>query len=105
MLKLFYKQFVKGQLYLTNATTAEMVKLVENSSRDVAIAFANQVAAMAYATGLDPFEVIALANKHPRVNILNPSCGVGGHCIAVDPWFLIETFPTAITFIANRTCR
>jgi len=91
--KLFYKQFVKGQLYLTNATTAEMVKLVENSSRDVAIAFANQVAAMAYATRLDPFEVIALANKHPRVNILNPSCGVGGHCIAVDPWFLVETFP------------
>ena len=91
--KVFYKQFVKGQLYLTNATTAEMVKLVENSSRDVSIAFANQVAAMAYATGLDPFEVIALANKHPRVNILNPSCGVGGHCIAVDPWFLVETFP------------
>lgn len=91
--KLFYKQFVKGQLYLTNATTAEMVKLVENSSRDVAIAFANQVASMAYAMRLDPFEVIALANKHPRVNILNPSCGVGGHCIAVDPWFLVETFP------------
>ena len=70
-----------------------MVKLVENSSRDVSIAFANQVASMAYAMKLDPFEVIALANKHPRVNILNPSCGVGGHCIAVDPWFLIETFP------------
>lgn len=91
--KKFYKQFVKGQLYLTNATTAEMVKLVENSSRDVAIAFANQVASMAYAMRLDPFEVIALANKHPRVTILNPSCGVGGHCIAVDPWFLVETFP------------
>jgi UDP-N-acetyl-D-mannosaminuronic acid dehydrogenase len=91
--KLFYKQFVKASLYLTNATTAEMVKLVENSSRDVAIAFANQVAAMAYKMRLDPFEVIELANKHPRVNILNPSCGVGGHCIAVDPWFLIQTFP------------
>ena len=91
--KVFYKQFVKGSLYLTNATTAEMVKLVENSSRDVAIAFANQVASMAYAVGLDPFEVIELANKHPRVNLLNPSCGVGGHCIAVDPWFLVETFP------------
>lgn len=89
----FYKAFVKAPLYLTNATTAEMVKLVENSSRDVAIAFANQVAAMAYKCGLDPFEVIELANKHPRVSILNPSCGVGGHCIAVDPWFLIETFP------------
>lgn len=91
--KLFYKQFVKAPLYLTNATTAEMVKLVENSSRDVAIAFANQIAAMAYKMGLNPFEVIELANKHPRVNILNPSCGVGGHCIAVDPWFLIQTFP------------
>jgi UDP-N-acetyl-D-mannosaminuronic acid dehydrogenase len=91
--KNFYKAFVKGALYLTNVTTAEMIKLVENSSRDVAIAFANQVAAMAYKEGLDPFEVIELANKHPRVNILNPSSGVGGHCIAVDPWFLIETYP------------
>jgi UDP-N-acetyl-D-mannosaminuronic acid dehydrogenase len=91
--KLFYKQFVKGSLYLTNATAAEMVKLVENSSRDVAIAFANQVASMAYSIGLDPFEIIELANKHPRVKLLNPSCGVGGHCIAVDPWFLVETFP------------
>ncbi len=91
--KLFYKRFVKGSLYLTNATAAEMVKLVENSSRDVAIAFANQVAAMAYSIGLNPFEVIELANKHPRVQLLNPSCGVGGHCIAVDPWFLVETFP------------
>lgn len=89
----FYKSFVKGKLYLTDATTAEMVKLIENSSRDVAIAFANQVADMAYAKNLDPFEVIELANKHPRVNILKPSCGVGGHCIAVDPWFLVETFP------------
>ncbi|MEX0940359.1 MAG: nucleotide sugar dehydrogenase [Candidatus Babeliales bacterium] len=91
--KEFYKKFVKASLYLTNATTAEMVKLVENSSRDVSIAFANQIAAMAYKAGLNPFEVIELANKHPRVDILNPSCGVGGHCIAVDPWFLIETFP------------
>ena len=91
--KQFYKQFVTGPLYLTNAATAEMVKLVENSSRDAQIAFANQVAAMAYKMNLNPFEVIELANKHPRVKILNPSCGVGGHCIAVDPWFLIETFP------------
>jgi UDP-N-acetyl-D-mannosaminuronic acid dehydrogenase len=90
--KEFYKKFVSGPLYLTNAATAEMVKLVENSSRDTQIAFANQVAAMAYSMNLNPFEVIELANKHPRVNILNPSCGVGGHCIAVDPWFLIETF-------------
>lgn len=91
--KTFYKYFVTGGLYLTDATTAEMVKLVENSSRDVQIAFANQVGSMAHAAGLNPFEVIELANKHPRVNILNPGCGVGGHCIAVDPWFLIETFP------------
>lgn len=88
----FYAAFVTGQIYLTNATSAEMVKLIENSSRDVQIAFAHQVASMAYAQGLDPYEIIALANKHPRVNILNPTCGVGGHCIAVDPWFLIESF-------------
>ncbi len=91
--KEFYKPFVSGRLYLTNATAAEMVKLVENSSRDVELAFAHQVASMAYAKGLDPYEIIALANKHPRVNILRPTCGVGGHCIAVDPWFLIESFP------------
>jgi UDP-N-acetyl-D-mannosaminuronic acid dehydrogenase len=90
--KELYKPFVKADLYLTDATTAEMVKLVENSSRDVQIAFAHQVASMASATGLNPYEVIELANKHPRVQILNPSCGVGGHCIAVDPWFLVETF-------------
>lgn len=87
-----YKAFVSGTIYLTDAKSAEMIKLIENSSRDVQIAFAHQVASMAYAAGLDPYEIIALANKHPRVNILNPSCGVGGHCIAVDPWFLIETF-------------
>jgi UDP-N-acetyl-D-mannosaminuronic acid dehydrogenase len=87
-----YKQFVKGELYLTDATTAEMVKLVENSLRDVQIAFAHQVAAMADCAGLDPYEVIELANKHPRVNILQPTAGVGGHCIAIDPWFLVETF-------------
>lgn len=91
--KKLYNYFVKGNLYLTDAATAEIVKLVENSSRDVQIAFANQVASMAYSVGLNPFEVIELANKHPRVNILKPGCGVGGHCIAVDPWFLVETFP------------
>lgn len=101
--KMFYKKFVRASLYLTNATAAEMVKLVENSSRDVEIAFAHQVAAMAYKMGLNPFEVIELANKHPRVNILNPSCGVGGHCLAVDPWFLIETFPEQTELL--RTAR
>ncbi|MFH1832038.1 MAG: nucleotide sugar dehydrogenase [bacterium] len=90
---LFYSRFVKGFLHITDDKTAEMVKLVENSSRDVQIAFANQVAAMCQATGIDPYHVIELANKHPRVNILSPACGVGGHCVAVDPWFLVESFP------------
>ncbi len=67
--------------------------LVENSSRDAQVAFAHQVASMAYSVGADPYRVIELANKHPRVSILQPTCGVGGHCLAVDPWFLIESFP------------
>ena len=89
----FYNHFVRGEIYLTHASAAELVKLIENSYRDVNIAFSQEVAAMAEAEDLDPFEVVNLANKHPRVNILQPSCGVGGHCLAVDPWFLIETFP------------
>lgn len=97
--KELYKYFVRGPLYLTDATTAEMVKLVENSSRDAQIAFAHQVTSMSYAAGLNPYEVIELANKHPRVNILQPSCGVGGHCIAVDPWFLVETFGKHASFL------
>jgi UDP-N-acetyl-D-mannosaminuronic acid dehydrogenase len=70
-----------------------MVKIVLYSSRDVQRAFAHQVGSMAQSIGLNPYEVISLANKHPRVNILRPTCGVGGHCIAVDPWFLVESFP------------
>lgn len=89
----FYKYFVSGDLYLTNAETAEMIKLVENSYRDVNIAVSHQVASMAYSIGIDPYEVIELANKHPRVNLLRPTCGVGGHCLAVDPYFLVESFP------------
>ena len=89
----FYATFVCGEIIETDSKTAEMVKLVENSSRDVEIAFAHQVASMAYEAGINPYELIKIANKHPRVNILNPRCGVGGHCIAVDPWFLIESFP------------
>lgn len=89
----FYTPFVSGRLFLTNSQTAEMVKLVENSSRDAQLAFAHQVGSMAESIGLDPYEVISLANKHPRVNILRPTCGVGGHCLAVDPWFLVESFP------------
>ncbi len=91
--RLFYGKFVKGFLHITDDKTAEMVKLIENSSRDVQIAFANQVAAMSVAAGIDPFQVIELANRHPRVKILSPGCGVGGHCIAVDPYFLTEQFP------------
>lgn len=89
----FYAKFVKGFIHVSDDKTAEMVKLIENSSRDVMIAFANQVAGMCEQAGLDPHHVIELANKHPRVKILKPTCGVGGHCIAIDPWFLIETFP------------
>lgn len=92
--KCLYKKFVQGCLYLTDAQSAEMVKLVENASRDVQIAFANQVGSMAASLGLNPYDIIELANKHPRVNILKPTSGVGGHCIAVDPWFLVESFPS-----------
>lgn len=91
--KQFYARFVRGQMFLTTAETAEMVKLIENSARDVQIAFAHEIAAMAAQADIDPYEVIELANKHPRISILQPRCGVGGHCIAVDPWFLIEGFP------------
>ncbi len=90
--KAFYEPFVSGHLYQTNSRVAEMVKLVENSSRDVQLAFAHEVDTIAQKAGLNSYEIIALANKHPRVNILRPTCGVGGHCIAVDPWFLIDTF-------------
>lgn len=91
--KSFYSRFVRGFIHITSDKTAEMVKLVENSSRDVQLAFANQVSAMCSTAGIDTYQVIELANRHPRVNILTPTCGVGGHCIAVDPWFLVETFP------------
>jgi len=91
--KQFYSLFVKGQIYITDYKTAEMVKLAENSYRDLNIAYANQLAQMAKSIGIEPFKLIELTNKHPRVNILSPGCGVGGHCIAVDPWFLIQTFP------------
>jgi UDP-N-acetyl-D-mannosaminuronic acid dehydrogenase len=88
-----YKTFVKGELLKTNARTAEMVKLVENSYRDVNIAFANELSLMADAMDINVWELIALANHHPRVKILQPGCGVGGHCIAVDPWFLVSAHP------------
>ncbi|MFC0428841.1 UDP-N-acetyl-D-mannosamine dehydrogenase [Chryseobacterium scophthalmum] len=89
----FYKQFVKGELHATNARTAEMCKLTENSSRDVQIAFANELSLICDKAGINVWELIKLANKHPRVNILQPGCGVGGHCIAVDPYFIVSDYP------------
>ncbi|MGF7231325.1 UDP-N-acetyl-D-mannosamine dehydrogenase [Arachidicoccus sp.] len=89
----FYKQFVKGELHKTNARTAEMCKLTENSSRDAQIAFANELSMICDKVNINVWELIWLANKHPRVNILQPGCGVGGHCIAVDPWFIVSDFP------------
>ncbi|MGJ5643000.1 UDP-N-acetyl-D-mannosamine dehydrogenase [Formosa sp. S-31] len=89
----FYKQFIKGDLHKTNARTAEMCKLVENSSRDVQIAFANELSLICDKADINVWELIELANKHPRVNILQPGCGVGGHCIAVDPYFIVAEYP------------
>jgi UDP-N-acetyl-D-mannosaminuronic acid dehydrogenase len=88
-----YRAFVHGTLHQTDATTAEMVKVMENTCRDVNIALANQFAILAERFGVDAWEAIELANKHPRVQVLRPGPGVGGHCIAVDPWFLIESSP------------
>ncbi|MDA0317072.1 MAG: UDP-N-acetyl-D-mannosamine dehydrogenase [Bacteroidetes bacterium] len=89
----FYSQFIKGDLHKTNARTAEMCKLVENSSRDVQIAFANELSLICDKADINVWELIELANKHPRVNILSPGCGVGGHCIAVDPYFIVSDYP------------
>lgn len=89
----FYAKYVKGKLHATNARTAEMCKLVENSSRDVQIAFANELSLICDKADINVWELIHLANKHPRVNILQPGCGVGGHCIAVDPYFIVSDYP------------
>ncbi len=97
----FYSQFVKGTLHKTNARTAEMCKLTENSSRDVQIAFANELSLICDKAGINVWELIRLANKHPRVNILQPGCGVGGHCIAVDPYFITADFPMESKIIAT----
>ena len=97
----FYCQFVKGTLHPTNARTAEMCKLTENSSRDVQIAFANELSLICDKAGINVWELISLANKHPRVNILQPGCGVGGHCIAVDPYFITADFPAESKLIAD----
>ncbi len=99
----FYRRFVRGQCVTTNARAAEMVKLTENAFRDVNIAFANELSRVADTMELDVWEVIRLANRHPRVNILQPGPGVGGHCIAVDPWFLVHADPANTPLI--RTAR
>jgi UDP-N-acetyl-D-mannosaminuronic acid dehydrogenase len=97
----FYSKYVKGNLHKTNASTAEMCKLVENSSRDVQIAFANELSLICDKANINVWELIKLANKHPRVNILQPGCGVGGHCIAVDPYFIISEFPKEAKIISK----
>ncbi len=88
--KAIYQSFVKGEVFLTDLTTAECIKLVENTSRDVGIAFANELSLICQELDVDVYEVIRLANRHPRVNVLTPGPGVGGHCIPIDPWFLVE---------------
>lgn len=98
-----YSTFVRGDIILTDATTAEMVKLMENTYRDINIAAANEFARLADQFQVDIWEAISLANRHPRVNILNPGPGVGGHCISVDPWFLVEAAPDTAQLI--RTAR
>ena len=98
-----YEIFVNGDCYLTNARTAEMAKLSENAFRDVNIAFANELSIIADKLGIDVWQLIALSNKHPRVNILQPGPGVGGHCIAVDPWFIVDAVPNEARLI--RTAR
>lgn len=98
-----YGTFCQGELLLTTAAAAELTKLAENSYRDVNIAFANELAIIAEKFGINPWEVIALANRHPRVNILRPGPGVGGHCIAIDPWFIVAAAPEEARLI--RTAR
>ena len=96
-----YMHFVKGECIISNARTAEMCKLTENSFRDVNIAFANELSLICDKLGINVWELIRLANHHPRVNILNPGPGVGGHCIAVDPWFIVDSAPELAKIIAT----
>lgn len=97
--KAFYATFCQGQLLLTTARTAELVKLTENSFRDVNLAFANELSLVSDRLGINVRELIRLANHHPRVNVLQPGCGVGGHCIAVDPWFIASAAPDCTPLI------
>ncbi len=96
-----YATFVKGEIIETDLTTAEMVKLMENTTRDVNIAIANEFSRLAEKFGVDVWEAINLANRHPRINILSPGPGVGGHCISVDPWFFVESAPELTSLIYN----
>ena len=98
--KKLYSSFVKGDIYITDDVTAELCKLMENTYRDVNIALANEFSSVAEGLGIDPKEAIKLSNKHPRVNILNPGIGVGGHCIPIDPWFIHEIDAKNSTLIA-----
>lgn len=95
-----YRRFVEGEIALTDADTAEMVKLIENTFRDVNIALANELAAICEQAGIDAWEAVELANRHPRVNVHKPGPGVGGHCISVDPWFIIGAFREEARLIA-----
>lgn len=99
----FYKHAVKGECHVTDCRTAELCKLSENSFRDVNIAFANELSVISHDLGVDVYELISLTNRHPRVNILQPGTGVGGHCIAVDPWFIVDSAPQQSRLI--RTAR
>lgn len=98
-LKKVYSSFCKGSMIVTNIKTAEMAKVVENTYRDINIAFANELAKMCNRAGMDVYEIIRVANMHPRVNILTPGPGVGGHCISVDPWFLVGDYPDIVNII------
>jgi UDP-N-acetyl-D-mannosaminuronic acid dehydrogenase len=98
-----YSIFVEGECVVTTARTAELAKLTENSFRDVNIAFANELSTICHKLDIDVWELIALSNRHPRVNILQPGAGVGGHCIAVDPWFIVDSCPEEARLI--RTAR
>lgn len=100
-IKTLYTCFCKGEIAVTDIRTAEMTKVVENTFRDINIAFANELSKICRSGGLDVHEIIRIANKHPRVNILQPGPGVGGHCISVDPWFLVGDYPELARLIRN----
>lgn len=95
----FYQSFVQGECFPTDSKTAELCKLTENSFRDVNIAFANELSIICDQQGIDVWQLIKMANRHPRVNVLQPGCGVGGHCIAIDPWFIVNQHPENTTLL------